>query len=199
MASRKHQRNGSAISVHFVKQDLDAHTAAGTTAAPPAAQWPPGDLEDDPYGPRLFELCRSCGLGQGFKALVSCHSITLSAGHRSPSQVLMRMATPGSRSRCGRTPVGHAAPPSFGAAFWLGCHTQPTCPFGLWRPRADVPQEQRPVAPPRENGLWIEGDKLDFMTLTVWGGQGLQVTLLTSADTVGGAQGRRLQFFFSLF
>ena len=27
MASRKHQRNGSAISVHFVKPDLDARTA----------------------------------------------------------------------------------------------------------------------------------------------------------------------------
>lgn len=36
MASRKHQRNGSAISVHFVQQRLNPHTASHAPAALPA-------------------------------------------------------------------------------------------------------------------------------------------------------------------
>lgn len=62
MASKKHQRNGSAISVHFVKQDLDAHAAPGTPAAPRAARWPPGDPEDPPH-PRPHGLQLQAGMG----------------------------------------------------------------------------------------------------------------------------------------
>lgn len=53
--------------------------------------------------------------------------------------------------------------------FVWGTAPSPTFPFGLGRPRAGTPSQQRPTVPPRENGLWIEGDKLDFMTLTARG------------------------------
>lgn len=36
MASKKHQRNGSAISVHFVQQHLDPHTVSNAPAVLPA-------------------------------------------------------------------------------------------------------------------------------------------------------------------
>lgn len=43
MTSRKHQRNGSAISVHFVQQYLGSHTVSNAPAALPAdpAAWLP--------------------------------------------------------------------------------------------------------------------------------------------------------------
>lgn len=64
------------------------------------------------------------------------------------------------------------------------------------------PLAECPTAPLRENGLWIEGEELDFMTLTGWdgpsglrGSQGLQVTLHFSTQGRE-AQGRRPLFSF---
>lgn len=114
---------------------------------------------------------------------------------------------------------------SFGAAFWLGGWLQPRlqpCPhLPLWfggGPGVASPLQQRlgsllgglarwpqapsqaGPAPPRENGLWIEGDKLDFMRLTSGlRGRGLQGhTLITTETREGLGQGGPL-FFFPFF
>lgn len=111
----------------------------------------------------------------------------------------MRMAAPGLQEQVWQNTCGPHHPPSFGAAFCLGHCPQPN--FPLWFGEAQgghtlaatphsAPSRKRPLDRGRQAGLYDTDGA---------GGQGLQVTLLTSADTAGGAQGRRPLFFFSLF
>lgn len=183
MASRKRRRNRSATSVHRVKQALDTHTTAGPSAAarPPAA---PRDPRGDPRAPHRHGGCPApnapAGLGRGFKALVSRCSAGSAERGRKGAHAPPGARAPGGRggpppgsgrgpaSRCrgnrrGAVPAG----PGFGAAFWLGgAAPTPPSPVVRGRPAAGSPPAASPTAPPRENGLWIEGDKLDFMKPT---------------------------------
>lgn len=138
----------------------------------------------------------------------SCSSAALSTDTRSPHTghspgLSGHRGCPGSRSRCSRNTRGPHRP-SFGAALWLGCRSHRAFPFGLGRPRGAHPWQQCPTVPPRENGLWIEGDELDFMTLmgraswmARWPGPPGHTTHFSRHGE--GAQGRRPCVFFPCF
>lgn len=182
MASRKRQRNRSAISVHRVKQDLDTHTAARPSpAAPPrvAAQALRRAREDRTPTRAAQPRTHLRGWDRALRRLSpAAQPAAWSTDTTSPR-------TPGHRPwlewpRGGR-PRGpgpwtrlheqvwqetlRAVPagPGFGAAFWLGGRPHPRLP--LWCGEAQgrlapgsnahsVPSRKRPLDRGRQAGLY---------------------------------------------
>lgn len=179
----------------FVKQDLDAHAGCPQLLCPQHAG-PRG-----PRGPhqRAAGSTRTCGARMGFKALVSTARPAAQSDTRSPQATRWPPRVPGRRlhEQVCRPPAGCAHRPRLWCSISVGGRSHPAFPFGLGRPRAGSPRQQRPAAPPRENGLWIEGDKLHFMTLTGERRAGRRrPRYLLSRRT--GAQGRAAAVVFSL-
>lgn len=104
MASRKHQRNGSAISVHFVKPDLDARTAKTPQLLCPQLA-APGDHWDRTDG--AARSTHTCGAQTGFKALVS-----RLGRQRGATQKAHTRAAHGPRGGCPQPKFRPAAPPT---------------------------------------------------------------------------------------
>lgn len=180
----------------FVKQDLDAHAGRPQLLCPQHAG-PRG-----PRGPhrRAAGSTRTCGARMGFKALVSTARPAAQSDTRSPRATRWpprEFQAGGSTSRCADPPRAAPTGPGFGAAFQLGAALIPPSPLVWGGPGRAHPWQQRPAAPPRENGLWIEGDKLHFMTLTGERRAGRRRPRYLLSRRAG-AQGRAAAVVFSL-
>lgn len=244
MASREHQRNVNAISVHFVKQELDSNGHCPRHGPKLCSTWqPPGD----PTGGHSATVC-GCPLGpctqtrgagpRALRRFVSCcfarwrsadqEATAPDAAQRLlwptlPGRAHPRRAT-GKRLRQPRLPapalVQHLVGGGLGAALALPSPLvsgrprvrshpwqQRLCPLpgGPGQHGPDAPPPRPRLPSPRENGLWTEGDKLDFMTVTgvaarAWGLR--DHTTHFSRETGGRGQGAgqaSVFFLFSLF
>lgn len=168
MASRKHQRNGSAISVHFVKPDLDARTAK-TPKLLCLQLAAPGDHWDGTDG--AARSTHTCGARTGFKALVS-----RLGRQRGATQKARTRAAHGPRGGCpqpklrpaapptgARTPEGRACQPRLWCSILVGGRPHPAFPSSLGRPRVgsppaatprSAPSRKRPLDRGRQAGLY---------------------------------------------
>ena len=103
MASRKHQRDRNAVSVHAVKQHLEAHH-----------QWMPQQLHQPDCA------CLASAAPVGSDGLWGAGLLQLSSTecrHKKPPQWAQSCGCPGSRGRCGRSLA--AEPHSTTSRKWL--------------------------------------------------------------------------------
>lgn len=161
MASRKHRRNGSAISVHFLKQDLDAHTMGKPPAALPVQH--PGPQRTTGTTPMELPTPHApAGLGQALRRLspplgwqhrADTRSLRACAAHR-PRGGCPQFRSHGFVSRSAGHPSDRARRPRLWCSILVGGHPLPTFPFGLGRPRGDSPPAATPhSAPSRKRPL----------------------------------------------
>lgn len=193
MASRKHQRNGSAISVHFVKPDQTHAPRRRPTCSARSSQ-PQGTTGTAPMG--LPAPHTPAGLRRALRRLSPGSAGSAERheepAHAPPTGLEVAAPSPSSgrrlRRQVPRTPEGRACRPRLWCSILVGGRPHPAFPSSLGRPKAgsppaasprSAPSRKRPLDRGRQAGLYDTNGRAAV----------LAAALLTQ-QTRAGAQGR---------